>query len=127
MTTATLPGSGNFASDLIDDGYSKGDDVRPNDEPGNGAIVLARYRSYGDSRDEYEIVWRREDRKDGQETGDWFQISTPSAYCKTCRTTRQFGSTGPDSWGVVLGEDDPEPYGLAQIVLWPGGKNALWW
>lgn len=129
--TATPPGSGDFAadlfaSDLTDDGYEKGDRVRPHQEPGNGAIVLAHYQAHN-SHDEYEIVWRREDRTDNQERGSWFEIRTPGGFCTECGTTRRLGVTGPSSWGEVLGLDDEEPYGLGQVVLWPGGKNAFWW
>jgi hypothetical protein len=111
---------------ILDDGYTKGDDVDPAREPGNGAVVLALYRGYHDHPD-YEKVWRREDLNPGQTDGNWFEIRTASALCTHCGTMRQLGQTGPDSWGVVLGLDDPEPYGIGQVVLWPGGKNAFFW
>jgi hypothetical protein len=110
----------------LDDGYTKGDDVDPAREPGNGAIVMALYRGYHGHPD-YEKVWRREDLNPGQTDGNWFEIRTRSALCTHCGTTRQLGPAGPSSWGEVLGLDDPEPYGIGQVVLWLGGKNAFFW
>lgn len=99
----------------LDDGYAKGDDVDPAREPGNGAIVLALYRGYH-GRPDFERVWRREDRNPGQDTGNWYHVG------------RSVGEPqGSASWGEVLGLDDPEPYGLGQVVLWPGAKNAFFW
>ncbi len=108
-----------------DDGYTKGDDVDPAREPGNGAIVLASYRGYN-GRPDYEIVWRREDVASDQDSGTWWAIASPTGSCTHCRTTREIRPKR-SSWGEVLGYDDPEPYGLGQVVLWPGGKNAFFW
>lgn len=114
-----------MTTEHANDGYATGDPVSEDHEPGNGAIVLAQYRS--NNGDNFEIVWRREDLGNGQKNGNWFEIRASAAFCTHCGTTRTLGASGPSSWGEVLGLDDPEPYAFGHVILWPGGERAFWW
>jgi hypothetical protein len=93
------------------------------DEPPDGSYVLATYRT---DCDDVEKVWQRIDRNGGQEHGDWWEVRGGRAWCTYCGTTRELGPTGPDSWGVVCGLDDPEPYGVSQVLLWLDDECEPW-
>lgn len=103
---------------LIDDGRPFGI------EPPNGSLVLAHYRSDQDRDHDYSRVWERNDRKDGQERGDWYEVEGPRFVQTEGGTIISDPSSSPESWGVVLGRDDPEPYGLGWDLLVPAYEIA---